>query len=232
MSIPVLRHSNGYIDIRANTALNVNFTSLISIDGIELTGNITSAAFPVLKQASSINIDSNRMLDCGPAEKAFNRIEQNNGVDDTYDWLISDYSCTSKLTEPEHPSDTPDTPDTPEIESTESESLSGPVISGIIVASLSGTCILVLAFFCFKKVNVLLRRKMQANGASYELQEHQEHQEAQSIDVADEPLPKYEQEDYVAPPEYDSDAMAGRVNTAASSSRDCNGALAGAAREA
>jgi hypothetical protein len=170
------------------------------------------------------------MLDCGPAEKAINRIQQNGGEDDTYDWLISDYSCTSKLTEQaEHPSDTPDTPYTPEIESTESESLSGAVISGIIVASLSGTCILVLTFFCCKKVKVLLRRKMQANGASHELQEHQEHQEARSIDIADEPLPKYEQEDYVAPPEYDSDAMAGRDNTATSSSV-CNGGPADAVR--
>lgn len=172
------------------------------------------------------------MLDCGPAEKAINRIQQNDGEDDTYDWL--DYSCTSKLTAPEHPSDTPDRPDTPytpEIDSTESESLPGDVIAGIIVASLSGICILVMAFFCSKKVNVLLQRNMQANGASYELQEHQEHQEAQSIGVADETLPKYEQEDYVAPPEYDSDAMAGGDNTAASSRSVCHGAPAVAARE-
>lgn len=166
------------------------------------------------------------MLDCGPADKAIKRIQQNNGVDDTYDWLISDYSCTSKLTEPEHPSDTPDTP---EIESTESESLSGAAIAGIIIATLAGTCIMVLAFFCFKNISVLLQRKKQANGASYELQEHQEHQEAQSIDVADEPLPAYEQEDYVAPPEYDSDAMAGRDNTTTSSSV-CNGGAADAVR--
>ncbi|KAL4895142.1 hypothetical protein BDV59DRAFT_200390 [Aspergillus ambiguus] len=77
VACPLLETTAAAIEIRSSAPLEVYFHGLVHARSIHLSGRISSAQFPALAYADSIEIDSSEGIDCGPYEDAQERADSN-----------------------------------------------------------------------------------------------------------------------------------------------------------